>query len=163
MKDGGYMEYIYESERIGFIELNEKYKLDYIKMYLDEKIQQKIFKKTYNEEQISSWVENLMKEKNNNFVMIIKENNLFLGNIEIIIKDNVAELMLSIVNDLQNQHYGTEAIKETLNFCKEKFNVEEYELYVYKNNLNAIHCYEKLGFKIDGNGISQDDVHMKLL
>lgn len=43
MKDGDLMEYIYESERIGFIKL-------------DEKIQQKIFKKIYNEEQISNWV-----------------------------------------------------------------------------------------------------------
>lgn len=94
--------------------------------------------------------------------MIVKENNLFLGNIELIIKNNIAELMLSIVSNMQNQHYGTEAIKATLNFCREKFNIEEYELYVYKNNLNAIHCYEKIGFKIDGNGISQDDVHMKL-
>ncbi len=162
MKDGNHMEYIYESERIGFVELEEKYKLDYIRMYLDEKIQKKIFKKIYNKEQISNWVEKLINENNNNYVMIEKGSDLFLGNIELVIKNDIAELMLSIVPNMQNQHYGTEAIKATLDFCKEKFNIEKYELFVYKNNLNAIRCYENIGFKIDGNGISQDDVHMKL-
>ncbi len=131
-------------------------------MYLDEKIQKKIFKKIYNKEQISNWVEKLINENNNNYVMIEKGSDLFLGNIELVIKNDIAELMLSIVHNMQNQHYGTEAIKATLDFCKEKFNIEKYELFVYKNNLNAIHCYENIGFKIDGNGISQDDVHMKL-
>ena len=78
MKDGDHMEYIYESERIGFVELEEKYKLDYIRMYLDEKIQKKIFKKIYNKEQISNWVEKLINENNNNYVMIEKGSDLFL-------------------------------------------------------------------------------------
>lgn len=162
MKDGDNINYIYESERLGFINLSDEYKNDYINMYLDESIQQKILKKIYNKDQITKWVEKLLKENNNNFVIVLKDNNLFLGNIELIIKNNIAELMISIVPDMQNQHYGTEAIKATLSFCREKFNIKEYELYVYKNNLNAIHCYEKIGFKIDENGISQDDVHMKL-
>ena len=122
----------------------------------------KKFKKIYNKEQISNWVEKLINENNNNYVMIEKGSDLFLGNIELVIKNDIAELMLSIVPNMQNQHYGTEAIKATLDFCKEKFNIEKYELFVYKNNLNAIRCYENIGFKIDGNGISQDDVHMKL-
>ena len=69
------MKYVYESERIGFIKLEEKYKLDYIRMYLDKRIQEKIFKKFYNEEQISKWVEKLINENNNNYVMIEKNNN----------------------------------------------------------------------------------------
>ena len=156
------MNYIYESDRIGFVNLNDKYKLDYIKMYLDEKIQRKVFKKIYSEQQITKWVENLLKNNNKIYVMILKNNHSFLGSIELIIKDNIAELMLSIVSNMQNQHYGTEAIKATLKFCEEKYNIKEYELYVYKNNLNAIHCYEKLGFKIEGDGISNEDIHMKL-
>lgn len=156
------MNYIYESKRIGFVTINDEYKSDYIKMYLDKKIQQKIFKKVYSKDQIIKWVEKILLNNNTNYVMIYKENNTFLGNIELIIKDNIAEIMISIVPNMQNQHYGTEAIKATLKFCEEKYNIKEFELYVYKNNSNAIHCYEKLGFKIDGNGISQDDFHMKL-
>lgn len=101
------MKYVYESERIGFIKLEEKYKLDYIRMYLDKRIQEKIFKKFYNEEQISKWVEKLINENNNNYVMIEKNNNTFLGNIEIVVKNDIAELILSIVPDMQNHHYGT--------------------------------------------------------
>lgn len=156
------MNYIYESKRIGFVTINDEYKSDYIKMYLDKKIQQKIFKKVYSKDQIIKWVEKILLNNNTNYVMIYKENNTFLGNIELIIKDNIAEIMISIVPNMQNQHYGTEAIKATLKFCEEKYNIKEFELYVYKNNSNAIHCYEKLGFRIDGNGISQDDFHMKL-
>ncbi len=162
IKDGDYMNYIYESDRIGFIKLNDKYKSDYIKMYLDEKIQQKMFIEKYSEDQITKWVENILKGNNNNYVMVSKDNHSFLGNIELIIKDNVATIMLAIVPNMQNQHYGTEAIKATLKFHEEKYNIKEYGLYVYKTNFNAIHCYEKLGFKIDGDGFSKENVHMKL-
>ena len=38
MKTGANMDYIYESENIHFFVFYNKYKLDYINMYLNEKI-----------------------------------------------------------------------------------------------------------------------------
>ena len=49
-----------------------------------------------------------------------------------------------------------------MNYCRNKFNINEFELFVYKNNFNAIHCYKKIVFVKEGNGISEDDIHMKL-
>lgn len=36
------------------------------------------------------------------------------------------------------------------------------ELYVYKNNFRAIHCYEKIAFIKDGVGITEGSIHMKI-
>ena len=162
MKDGVSMNYLYESDRLGFIPISEEYKNDYIDMYLNESIQQRVFKKIYNKDQIEKWTEKLISKNNHSYVILSKENNSFIGNIEVILKDNIIEIMLSIIPSMQNRHYGTEAIKETMNYCKNKFNISEFELFVYKNNLNAIHCYEKLGFVNEGNEISENDIHMKL-
>lgn len=46
------MNYLYESERLGFIPIIEEYKNDYIDMYLNESIQQRVFEKIYNEDRI---------------------------------------------------------------------------------------------------------------
>ena len=50
------MNYLYESERLGFIPIIEEYKNDYIDMYLNESIQQRVFEKIYNEDRIFYWV-----------------------------------------------------------------------------------------------------------
>lgn len=42
------MNYLYESKRLGFIRLSDEYKRDYIDTYLNESIQQRVFKKIYN-------------------------------------------------------------------------------------------------------------------
>lgn len=154
--------FLYESERLGFIPISEEYKDDYIHMYLNESIQQRVFKKIYNKDQIEKWVEELISKSNYSYVILLKKDNSFIGNIEVILKDNIIEIMLSIIPSMQNRHYGNEAIKETMNYCRNKFNINEFELFVYKNNFNAIHCYEKIGFVKEENGISEDDIHMKL-
>ena len=42
MKDGVNMNYLYESKRLGFILISEEYKNDYIDMYLNESVQQRV-------------------------------------------------------------------------------------------------------------------------
>lgn len=55
--------------------------------------------------------------------MIEKETNEYIGNFEIIIKkDNVGEILLSIIPKKQNRHYGTESIKEMINYVTKEFN-----------------------------------------
>ena len=54
--------------------------------------------------------------------------------------------------------------------CFNKFKLKELNLSVFSNNVRAIHCYKKLGFKavdIDKNisirdGKNIDDIYMKL-
>ena len=93
--------------------------------------------------------------------MLEKDTNEYVGNIEIIIKDNnIGEIMMSIVSDKQNKHYGTESLTAVMEYGKKQFNIDKYELFVYANNKRAIHCYEKVGFVQEGDGLTDDDIHM---
>ena len=45
-------------------------------------------------------------------------------------------------------------------YSKEVLGLEELELYVKKTNERAVHCYEKIGFAINGDGVTDEDFHM---
>lgn len=71
-----------------------------------------------------SWVNKQINDKNAHiYSMIEKETNEYIGNFEIIIKkDNVGEILLSIIPEKQNRHYGTESIKAMINYVTKEFN-----------------------------------------
>ncbi len=76
--------------------------------------------------------------------------------------DNTCEMLISITPDKQDKHYGIEAVNALLKYVFETLKLDGVELYVYANNLRAIHCYEKIGFIKDGVGITEEDIHMKI-
>lgn len=95
--------------------------------------------------------------------MIEKTTNEYIGNVEIIsTKDNIGEILIFIIPDKQNKHFGTEAINTLLKYAYEILKLDGMQLYVYANNSRAIHCYENIGFKIDGVGKTGKDIHMKI-
>lgn len=47
---------------------------------------------------------------------------------------------------------GSDAIKEAIRISKQSIAFTKVRLNVRKNNLRAIHCYEKCGFSISGEG-----------
>lgn len=156
------LELIYESENIYYVKVSEYLLEEYLKMYNDIEIQKLLFKKVFNKEQIESWVNKLIHDKNIHiYSMIEKETNEYIGNFEIIIKkDNVGEILLSIIPEKQNRHYGTESIKAMINYATKEFNINEFELYVKSDNSRAIHCYEKIGFITSGSMLAEEDIHM---
>ena len=152
---------IFESENMLFIHMSELLMDDYLKMYNNQEIQKSIFKKNYSSEQISNWIKKQIIEKSECIFSIIeKMTGEYIGNMEIIPKDNICEMLISITPDKQNRHYGTEAINALLKYVFLFLKLDRVELYVYANNLRAIHCYEKAGFAKAGPGITEEDIHM---
>ena len=95
--------------------------------------------------------------------MIEKKTNEFIGNIEIIkINNNIGEIGIAITPKKQDNHFGQEAIKRLIEYAFNKLNLEGLELNVYDFNPRGIKCYEKVGFVIDGQGKTKEDIHMLL-
>ena len=157
------LEKIFESNRIVFINLSELYIDDYIKMYTDSNIQKSLFKKEYDYDTIINWIKKEINEKEKySFSMIDKSTKEFIGNIEIVQKEEAAEIMISITPSMQGKHYATEAIKSIIEFGQNELGISQYDLNVYKNNSKAVHIYKKVGFIEDGNNLTDDSIHMKL-
>ena len=159
------MEYqvVFESENILFVKLNEKLINDYLVMINDSEVASKISHKvhTYTYEEELDWLNLKLQENAMCFSMIEKQTGDFIGNIEIMkIDNNIGKLGITITPKKQNMHYGTESIKALLKYAFGKLNLDGMGLDVFRNNLRAIHCYEKVGFIVDGKGKTNEDIHM---
>ena len=115
---------IFQSENIYYVKMSEYLLKEYLKIYNNIEIKKLLFKKIFNKNQIVSWVNKQINDKNAHiYSMIEKETNEYIGNFEIIIKkDNVGEILLSIIPEKQNRHYGTESIKAMINYVTKEFN-----------------------------------------
>lgn len=154
---------VFTSDNIIYTHMSELLMDDYLKMYNNKDIQNSIFKKNYSSNQILNWIKKqILSENKYTFSMIEKTTNEYIGNIEIIPKDNICEMLISITPNKQDNHYGTEAVNALLKYVFEVLKLDGVELYVYKNNFRAIHCYEKIGFMRVGAGITEEDIHMKI-
>ena len=154
---------IFESENIYYIQVNELLIDDYLKMINEYEVQKNISHKLkkFTYEQEFKWVKMKLKEKANVFSMIEKTTGEFIGNVEIMhIIDRIGEIGISITRKKQNHHYGEETMKAIMDFGYNILNLDGFELNVYKTNLKAIHCYEKVGFIAVGNGKTDEDIHM---
>ena len=158
-------EIIFESERINFIKLTEKLVQDYLDMVNDIEVQKFIShnRRTYELDGELEWIKSKLEENAIIFSMVEKETNEFIGNIEIMeIKNNVGEMGIAITPKKQDKHYGQEAIKKFIEYAFNNLSLDGLELNVYNFNLRGIRCYEKVGFIKDGQGKSDEDIHMKI-
>ncbi len=104
------------------------------------------------------WVRNTWnkrkKGKSYLFGIVLLESDLYIGNVEVGIKDSISRRgILGIV--IFNQMYwakghGTEAIELILEYAFTTLNMHSVELEVFSNNPRAQRCYEKNGFKKSG-------------
>ncbi len=162
---GDIMDYeiIFTSKRIFFVKLSKSLINDYLTMVNDNEVQKYISyqKRTFSLNEEIEWIDNKLKEKAIIFSMLEKKTNDFIGNIEIMnIKDNRGELGIAITPNKQNQHFGQEAIIKIIDYAFNTLNLNEIELNVFNYNHRGIKCYEKVGFVIDGQGKTKDDIHM---
>ena len=156
---------VFESENIFYIKLNEKLIDDYLVMVNDMEVASNISHKvhTYTYDEELNWLTLKLQEDALCFSMIEKETKEFIGNIEIMhINHRIGELGIAITPKKQGRHYGTESIKALLKYAYQELDLDGMELNVYKTNQKAIHCYEKIGFVIDGKGKTEEDLHMKI-
>ena len=156
---------VFESDNIIFTKLSILLVNDYLKMINDpnvaNKISHKIHTYTYDEE--INWINDKLNKKAIFFSMLEKGTNEFIGNIELKLRNNGAEIGISITPDKQNKHYGREALKTIIKYGIDVLKLEDFDLNVYSNNPRAIACYEHVGFVKDGIGKEQDDIHMKYM
>lgn len=158
-------EIIFESDRIDFVKLSEKLVDDYLDMVNDIEVQRFISheRKVYSLDGELEWIKSKLEENAIIFSMIEKQTNEFIGNIEIMkINNNIGEVGIAITRKKQDKHFGQEAIKRLIEYSFNELNLNGLELNVYDFNPRGIKCYEKVGFIIDGQGKSKEDIHMSL-
>ena len=95
--------------------------------------------------------EQAMKGEAFTFAIIKKETEEFLGTValkRVYMINRGASLSVTIHNpENQNKGYGTDAVKCILKFGFNVLNLHRIKLHVYEFTANAVHVYEKLGFK----------------
>jgi RimJ/RimL family protein N-acetyltransferase len=88
------------------------------------------------------------------FAIVIKELNLYIGNISVGITNKTSKrgsLGIVIFNKSHwNKGYGTEAMNLMLDYSFNVLNLHSVELEVYETNERAYACYKKVGFKETG-------------
>lgn len=158
-------EIVFESERIYFVKLTEKLINDYLVMINDVEVQKFISRtiKVYTLEDEIEWIKGKINEDAIIFSMIEKENDEFIGNIEIIeVNNNVGKMGIVITLKKQGKHYGQEAIKRLIDYSFGQLGLNGLELDVYNFNLRGIRCYEKVGFVKDDVGKTEGTIHMSI-
>ena len=158
---------VFESENIEFVHVREDLIDDYLEMVNDfdnvrRYISSDLTKYSYEGE--VAWVKKKLDNKDLCYSMIEKSSKKFIGNIELMnVHDKQAELGISITGSMQDKGYGTEAIKSIIRFAFKQLELEMIYLNVFKKNLRAIRCYEKVGFKQAGLGNDEKSLKMVIL
>lgn len=156
-------EIVFESERIYFVKLSYDLVNEYLNMVNNEEVQRFISKKRkkYTIEEEIEWVKCKLEEKAIIFSMIDKETNEYIGNVEIMnINNDFGTLGISITPNKQDMHFGQEAITAIFKYAINNLKLNGLDLNVFNYNTRAIHCYEKLGFKVIGKGETDEDIKM---
>ena len=145
------MKQIFESENIIFVEVSGELVRDYLAMVNDyEHVDRPMGgkRRTYTEEQEIEWVEKKLKEKASVFSMIEKKNGRFIGNIELMnIAGSAGELGIAITAEMQDQGFGTEAVRALAGYGRDTLGLEKIVLRTDPGNARAIRVYEKCGFR----------------
>lgn len=156
---------IFESEKIIFIKLTSQLVNDYLNMVNDISVQKYIShkRKTYTLDNELEWIKSKLDENVIIFSIIEKNTNEFIGNIEIIkINNNIGEIGFAITTKKQDNHFSQEAIKRFIDYAFNELNLNDLELNVYDFNTRGIKCYEKVGYIVDFQGKTNENIHMFL-
>ena len=88
------------------------------------------------------------------FAIIHKEAQLYIGHLELDIKDQTSRrgsLGIAIFNrEYWNKGYGTESMNIIVKYAFNTLNLHSVELELYADHSPAQRCYEKVGFKLVG-------------
>lgn len=101
------------------------------------------------------WIESTMLSSDRKlFAVYVEEKcigTIGLKNLDYI-NSNV-ELFISLGEYNSDTHIpgtGADAVYTLTNYCFEQLNFHKVYLHVFESNIKAIHCYEKVGFKLEG-------------
>ena len=145
------MEQLVESENIRYVPVSERLVPDYLEMVNDIKhVGRFIGKRTepVSEEKELRWVREKREEQALLFSMLEKQSGAFIGNVELMDPaDSQAELGIAITARMQDRGYGTEAVRTVVAYGMKELGLRRIFLKVYPDNVRAIRCYEKCGFR----------------
>lgn len=97
-------------------------------------------------------------DKNRTFFRIAeKDNQKTIGHAQILLKEHTFLLGRILIWDENNRGkgYGKQTIRKLLEYGFTHFDRDVAELNVYDWNAGAIECYQKVGFEIDPNTMSE--------
>jgi RimJ/RimL family protein N-acetyltransferase len=97
--------------------------------------------------------------KNMTFCIIKKETKEPIGDINLFDSEefnNFPEISI-MLGKHSGKGFGTEASQLLINFAFKTLKVKEINLTVYKDNLPAVNLYKKLGFKLTGERLDEDN------
>jgi RimJ/RimL family protein N-acetyltransferase len=117
-----------------------------------------IFKFPLTKEQLEKY---LTEKKSIAFKVVDRESDEIIGHSEIYHSENgIAKLCRILIGDesFRGKGIGEKIINKLVEYCFEKLEAEKVELNVYDWNKSAIRCYEKSGFEINPNKVSQIEV-----
>ena len=158
------MDPVFESERIIFVRPSFDLISEYLEMINDiDNVARFIGerRKPYTEEEERDYIKDKMDKDATMFSMIEKNTNKFIGNVEFFNRrDDESEWGIVITTSMQNNGYGKEALRRTVEYGFKELGLNRIYLGVYADNPRAIHVYEQCGFKeYDRNDV---DVFMEL-
>ncbi len=159
------MEQLFESENIRYVPVSERLVPDYLEMVNDIKhVGRFIRKRTepVSEEQELRRVRDKRAEQALLFSMPDKQSGAFIGNVELMDPaDSQAELGIAITARMQDRGYGTEAVRTVVGYGMKELSLRRIFLKVYPDNVRAIRCYEKCGFREYDR--TDEDVFMEII
>lgn len=145
------MEILFESENIFFIKPSLEHVPDYLEMVNDiEHVARFIGerRKAYTEQEERAYVQEKIDGGAAMYTMIEKSTGRFIGNTEFFRRVyREAEWGIAITASMQDKGFGTEALKRMIDYGMNDLGLERIYISVYKDNLRALHVYEKCGFK----------------
>lgn len=154
-----------ETNRLKFVHYDEKYVYDYLEMINDKRVNQYISRnhKDYDYDSEIEFIKTV-KDKENCFTLIEKENGNFVGTIEL--KDcdepNTKALGICFIYKQVNKKFGRESIKRILEYGFNDLKLDLIYLNVHNDNPRAIRCYELCGFKNVGVELTENDYRMEI-
>lgn len=162
------MEKIFESENIDYVNITEDLVDEYLLMVNDKEIQKMIstVERSYTKDQEITWIKEALESGDYQFSMLEKGSNKFIGNVSLMDVDaDSCEVGICITNDMQDKHYGTEAIKRIIDYAFNDIKLKKIRAIVFSNNERSMHLVEKVGFKktsivenvktVDGASVSE--------
>ncbi len=128
---------------------------NYLSWLNDEQVMKGILTSGYNLQNLQSYVRNKINLKHTHFfAIVLKSNNLHIGNIKLDFHDSKANLsemgVLIGDKDYWGKGIAREACNLILNYGFKKLNLRKIFLAVFENNIPAIKLYYSLGFKMEG-------------
>ncbi|WP_260681925.1 GNAT family N-acetyltransferase [Alkalicoccobacillus porphyridii] len=133
-------------------------------------------RRTFTFEQVQQFYKKCVEDDTrHDFAICLTENDRLIGDLAIMnieTEDHKAAFRIALYRtDLTGKGYGTEAVKQAIEFAFDELGLNRLQLEVYSHNPRGYHAYKKAGFIEEGrlrqtlymNGQYSDEIIMSVL